>query len=63
MPKCNQCEAEIGKGFICSECYEENKAAMNKIEAARQEGHTLHCAMRLIWGDGECECEKEVNYV
>ncbi len=22
------------------------------------EGHTLHCARRITWGDGECECSE-----
>ena len=28
------------------------------IEKHVQEGHTEHCAKRLVWGDGECECGK-----
>lgn len=26
------------------------------IEAIGRMGHTPHCAMRIAWGDGECEC-------
>lgn len=25
-----------------------------------EEGHTMHCAQRQIWGDGECECAATV---
>ena len=24
----------------------------------QKEGHTFHCAMRILTGDGECECGK-----
>lgn len=27
-----------------------------RIRASIREGHTSHCAKRLVWGDGECEC-------
>ena len=23
------------------------------------EGHTYHCACRIVWGDGQCECKME----
>ena len=23
------------------------------------EGHSHHCACRMVWGDGECECQKK----
>lgn len=29
-----------------------------KILRHQAEGHTEHCAKRLVWGDGECECGK-----
>ena len=25
----------------------------------QKEGHTFHCAMRILIGDGECECNKK----
>ena len=25
----------------------------------QKEGHTFHCAMRILTGDGECECNKK----
>ena len=25
----------------------------------QKEGHTFHCAMRILVGDGECECFKK----
>ena len=27
----------------------------------QKEGHTFHCAMRILTGDGECECNKVNN--
>lgn len=27
------------------------------ISELQRKGHTYHCACRLVWGDGECECE------
>ena len=24
-------------------------------------GHTRHCACRQVWGDGECECNRNKN--
>ena len=26
------------------------------LDAIVRTGHTDHCARRLAWGDGECEC-------
>jgi len=30
-----------------------------EILALQKEGHTFHCAMRILTGDGECECNKQ----
>lgn len=35
----------------------EHGAAMDAIAAIVRLGHTEHCAKRLAWGDGECECK------
>ena len=32
---------------------------LEKIKELRMSGHTHHCACRLVWGDGECECGKK----
>ena len=29
-----------------------------EVEQLQKEGHTFHCAMRILTGDGECECNK-----
>ena len=29
-----------------------------EIRKLQKEGHTFHCAMRILTGDGECECNK-----
>lgn len=34
----------------------EQGAALDAIRAIVRLGHTDHCAKRLAWGDGECEC-------
>jgi hypothetical protein len=30
-----------------------------KVLRLQKEGHTFHCAMRIVCGDGECECNKK----
>ena len=32
-----------------------------KIEKLRKEGHSHHCACRIVWGDGECTCRKGIE--
>lgn len=27
------------------------------VERLQKQGHTFHCAMRILTGDGECECD------
>lgn len=29
-----------------------------EIARLERDGHSYHCACRLVWGDGECECKK-----
>ena len=36
----------------------EEKDNLLQIDRFVEDGHTRHCACRLVWGDGECECEK-----
>ena len=40
----------------CANCKEDKK----RIVALLDEGHTYHCACRIIWGDGECECRGSI---
>jgi hypothetical protein len=28
----------------------------DELERLKKEGHTNHCACRIVWGDGMCEC-------
>jgi len=44
----------MGKLFM--DKYEEPDE--ESIEILQKEGHTYHCACRIVWGDGECECDK-----
>ena len=37
----------------------EENIEYDKILALQKEGHTFHCAMRILTGDGECECGKK----
>lgn len=39
--------------------HKQDSARIRRIEG---QGHTYHCACRLVWGDGKCECggDKEV---
>jgi len=30
-----------------------------QILVLQKKGHTFHCAMRILTGDGECECNKK----
>jgi len=32
--------------------------AQEEILNYQKKGHTFHCAMRILTGDGECECGK-----
>lgn len=32
------------------------------IDELITQGHTNHCACRIQWGDGECECKKSGEY-
>lgn len=36
---------------------EEFKEDSKNIHLHMDKGHTYHCACRLVWGDGECECK------
>lgn len=30
---------------------------LQRIADLEEAGHTYHCACRMVYGDGECECE------
>jgi hypothetical protein len=34
-------------------------AELERVEKLFEAGHTPHCARRIVWGDGECECGKD----
>ena len=52
---CNQCGIEYSYIGICKACADDNKRDENKIEELIKNGHSYHCACRMVWGDGECE--------
>lgn len=31
----------------------------DKVFVLQKEGHTFHCAMRILYGDGKCECSRK----
>lgn len=37
---------------------EETNGRRRALDVIVAHGHTMHCAKRLIWGDGECECDQ-----
>jgi hypothetical protein len=38
---------------------EDGMPTKEEIEVFQKQGHTFHCAMRILTGDGECECGKK----
>ena len=36
----------------------EEREQMDQIKRLEAEGHRWHCARRMVWGDGECECKE-----
>ncbi len=54
---CGLYKHDIGDDDLCNSCRLEQAEDHANIEKAMLEGHTYHCACRLVWGDGECECK------
>lgn len=46
---------------MCSECAADWTRDQNVISEHIKKGHTPHCACRMVWGDGECECTKTAD--
>ncbi len=57
--RCLQCGVigDVNYLGICCGCTEQNREDQKKIKQYIRDGHTEHCAERLVWGDGECECK------
>ena len=53
---CGEWFAKLNEINLCETCNDEAKAAVQAISDLIESGHTEHCAARLVWGDGECEC-------
>lgn len=59
---CRICGKEVeymafaGAPALCDACSSESLRQHNAIKKLVSEGHTEHCAERMTWGDGECEC-------
>lgn len=56
-PQCGKREELVGSG-VCQGCEEETDEAYRRLDELREGGHSYHCAARMIWGDGECECKE-----
>lgn len=58
---CLQCGISEGTASdgLCGLCRDQNEVDEHAIERHIANGHTAHCAQRLVWGDGECECHVE----
>lgn len=63
--RCVQC----GEAFIvsyleeqiCFECAYENNLDTMVFNTALEQNHTVHCAQRMTYGDGECECGQRIK--
>jgi hypothetical protein len=70
--RCKECGKEYEnwssgpiENHLCLECNEkkwaefeeEHKEEYERIEQIKAAGHSVHCACRQVWGDGECECD------
>lgn len=66
-PITNTKDREETKEELKEMATEEDKEDKEEVERLQIEGHTYHCACRIVWGDGQCECEnieiiEEVKY-
>jgi hypothetical protein len=44
-------EEEALKNWIA-----DHKEELSRVDTLAADGHTRHCACRIVWGDGECTC-------
>jgi len=57
MKICKMCGADlISIGQMCFNCKKEAYQKNREINHLISLGHPHPCAVRQIWGDGECEC-------
>jgi hypothetical protein len=54
---CGRVLSFVEKFNCCAGCKAEAKNNLKRINELIIAGHTRHCAYRMIWGDGECECK------
>ena len=62
---CQECEKEMTVARYCKKCNAEfwekweieEADNLKEIKRLQENGHSQHCACRIVWGDGECECE------
>lgn len=41
---------------LCKNCLTSMNSPRARMEKLMFEGHNYHCANRIVWGDGWCEC-------
>lgn len=44
--------------LVCEACHSEIGEAITRISDLIEQGHHPHCAKRIVYGDGECECKE-----
>ena len=57
---CLQCgkKETLSADDLCFSCAKQNREDQTSLKLLQEAGHTRHCACRIVWGDGECECGK-----
>lgn len=49
---CPNCTAELWADWE-----DRHKDEIEEVKQYQKNGHPYHCACRMVWGDGECECD------
>ena len=53
---CPACEETVSIPGPCDDCQAEFDQIGKEMDRLERAGHNYHCAARIIWGDGQCEC-------
>lgn len=55
---CKLCGINPANGDLCSQCTDQMNEDYDMIDYLVSQGHSRHCACRMVWGDGVCTCRK-----